>query len=265
MRYPNTMRYVILLLLAGLSLNLTGCGWLPKGDDETAGWSASRLYSTAKSEIKQGDYTKAIELLRKLEARYPFGRYAQQAQMEIAYAYYKDDEPESAIAAADRFIKLYPRHRNVDYLYYLKGLVNFYAGRDLLAKYLPIDPTQRDPGSTTQSFQDFSVLVEKFPNSRYARDAVQRMIFLRNNLGEYELHVADYYMRRGAWLAAANRAKYVIEQFQHTTAVPGALATMARAYRKLELNDLAEDALRVLRHNYPRHPALAELDAGGQG
>lgn len=259
------MRYVILLLLTGLALNLTGCGWLPKGEDETAGWSASRLYSTAKTEMVQGDYTKAVELLQKLEARYPFGKYAQQAQMEIAYAYYKDDEPESAIAAADRFIKLHPRHPNVDYLYYLKGLVHFYAGRDLLAKYLPIDPTQRDPGSTKQSFQDFAALAEKYPASRYTRDAIQRMIFLRNNLGEYELHVAKYYMRRGAYLAAANRAKYVIEQFQHTTAVPGALETMARAYRELQLNDLAEDALRVLRQNYPHHPALAEPGAGQQG
>lgn len=249
------MRITTLLLL--LTLLLTGgCSLLPDKIDETRDWSADRLYSEAKSALDEGDYENAIRFYELLEARFPFGRYAQQAQLEIIYAYYKYDESPSAVAAADRFIKLHPRHPNVDYAYYMKGLANFNMGRGLIERYLPRDESQRDPGAARQSFQDFSDLVLRFPDSKYAADARQRMLFLRNNLAQYELNVADYYMRRGAYVAAANRARYVVENYPRTPATPDALAMLARAYRAMDMDDLAADALRVLKLNYPEHPAL---------
>jgi outer membrane protein assembly factor BamD len=249
------MRITTLLLL--LTLLLTGgCSLLPDKIDETKDWSADRLYSEAKSALDEGDYQNAIRFYELLEARFPFGRYAQQAQLEIIYAYYKYDESASAVAAADRFIKLHPRHPNVDYAYYMKGLANFNMGRGLIERYLPRDESQRDPGAARQSFQDFSDLVLRFPDSKYAADARQRMLFLRNNLAQYELNVADYYMRRGAYVAAANRARYAVENYSRTPATPDALAMLARAYRAMDMDDLAADALRVLKLNYPEHPAL---------
>jgi len=248
-------------LCSGILLVLltAGCGLLPEQIDETKDWSANKFYSEAKAALTEGDYETAIKHFETLQARYPYGRYAQQAQMEIVYAYYKYDEPESAIAAADRFIRLHPRHPHVDYVYYLKGLVNFERERGLIDRYLPQDPTQRDPGAARQSFLDFSELVRQFPDSKYAADAVQRMRYLRNNLAQYEVNVADYYMRRGAYVAAANRAKYVVENYPRTPANASALGIMAKAYKILKLEDLSDDALRVLKLNYPDHPAIAEV------
>lgn len=240
-------------LIIAASLILSGCSLIPKQIDITKNWSASKFYSEGKRALSEGDFEEAIKFYEKLEARFPFGKYAQQSQIEIAYAYYKFDEPESALIAADRFIKLHPRHPNVDYLYYLKGLVNFNAGKDLISRYIPQDPTQRDPGAARNSFDDFSVLVRKYPESKYAADARQRMLFLRNNLAEYEVHVARYYMKREAYLAASNRAKYVVENYQKTTAVPKALTIMAKAYQAIELDDLSKDAMRVLEKNYPNY------------
>jgi len=242
----------IVLILAGL---LGGCGLLPEQIDETKDWSAQRLYSEAKEAMNDADWEKAIDLFEKLEARYPFGRYAQQALLESAYAYYKFDEPESATAAVDRFLKTYPRHPHTDYAYYLRGLVNFNRGDTLVDRFLPRDPAERDAGAARQAFFDFGELVKQFPDSRYAQDAGQRMVFLRGNLARYEMHVADYYMRRGAYVAAANRAKQVIESYQGTPAVPEALEVLVRAYRKLGLEDLAADAERVLQLNYPERAA----------
>jgi len=238
-----------------LSLALSGCSLVPEQIDVTENWSASKFYAEAKRALGDGDFETAIKYFEQLESRFPFGKYAQQAQVEIAYAYYKYDEPESALIAADRFIKLHPRHPNVDYLYYLKGLVNFNAGKDLISKYLPQDPTQRDPGTARASFDDFGTLIRKYPDSKYAEDARQRMLFLRNNIAEYEIHVANYYMKRQAYIAASNRAKYVVENFQKTTAVPKALLVMVNAYNAMGLNDLANDANRVLQKNYPGYRA----------
>ena len=255
------MRITGLLLLLSLLGATSGCSLIPDQIDTTENWSASKFYSEAKKSLSEGDFEEAIKYYELLESRFPFGKYAQQAQVEIAYAYYKYDEPESALAAADRFIKLHPRHPHVDYLYYLKGLVNFNAGKDLISKYVPQDPTQRDPGAARASFEDFSILVRKYPNSKYSTDARQRMLFLRNNLAEYEIHVANYYMRRDAYIAAANRAKYVVENYQKTTAIPKALSIMARAYKLMGLQDLSDDTVRVLKLNFPNHPDLAVIQA----
>jgi len=245
---------LILLFLSG------GCSLLPEQVDKTKDWSASQLYTAAKESLDDKDYKEAIEYFEKLEARYPFGTYAQQAELEIAYAYYKYDEPDSAISAAQRFIKMNPRHPNVDYAWYIMGLTNYNRGKTLIDKVLPQDPSQRDNTIMHQAYDDFYQLVKRYPNSKYAPDSRQRLIYLRNNMAFYEMHVADYYMRRGAYIAAANRAEYVIENYERTTAVPDALVIMVRAYRKLGMDELADDALRVLRLNYPDNhdiPALS--------
>lgn len=251
----------IKLFLAGLLLLAAGCSLLPEQIDKTKDWPANRLYSEAKSAANDGDYALAIKYYESLQARYPFGRYAQQAQLELIYVYYKDSEPASAVAAADRFIKLHPRHPFVDYAYYLKGLANFNQSKGLWERYLPQDPTQRDPGAARQSFQDFSELVKRFPDSKYTQDATQRMAYLRNNLAQYEVNVARYYMQREAYVAAANRAKYVVENYPRTPAVPDALGVMAKAYKIMGIDDLSADALRVLELNQPDHPDIAAVKA----
>jgi len=248
------------ILLFVLILAVSGCSWFKDQVDETSDWSANQLYSEAKEKLSEKNYEKAIEYLEILQARYPFGRYAQQAELEIAYAYYKFEEPDLAIAAADRFIKIYPRHPNVDYAWYLKGLTNYNRGKSIVGKYLPQDPSERDTFTMRAAYDDFSQLVKLYPNSPYAIDASQRMIHLRNNMALYEIHVADYYMRRKAYVAAASRGEYVIENYQRTPAVPDALVVMARAYRILGVEDLENDAIRVLRLNYPDMQELAWLE-----
>lgn len=248
---PNLPKFYFHAALLALLLALSsGCAYLPTEEDPTKDWSASKLYTEAKSALNGGDYQQAIQYFEKLEARYPFGQYAQQAQLEIAYAYYQYEEPDSAISAANRFIKLHPRHPHVDYAYYLKGLANFDRGQSIVDRLLPRDPTKRDPGSARQAFFDLSELVNKFPNSIYAADSLQRMTFLRNNLAYYELHVAEYYFQRGAFVAVVNRAQYIITHFQGATAMPQALTIMAKAYDKLGMNDLAEATRLVYQQNY---------------
>ena len=249
--------FTLLTLLAVL----TACGLLPEEEDKTKGWSAQKLYAEASQALASGSYADAIKYYEKLEARYPFGRYAMQAQLDVAYAYYKDEEPDQAIAAADRFIKLYPNSPATPYAYYLKGIVNFNQGIGLLERYLPTDPSQRDAGAAVEAYKNFEELVRKFPDSEYAKDARQRMIYLRNNLARYEVHVARYYYNRGAYVAAVNRAKYVLETYARTPATADALSIMTQAYVKMGMPQLAADSLRVLERNYPQSPELPRLNA----
>lgn len=235
-----------------LALLLHGCSLLPQDEDETLGWSAQKLFTSANYAMEQGDFEEAIKYFEALEARYPFGVQAMQSQLNIAYAYYKYDEPDSAVAAADRFLKLYPNHPAAAYAMYLKGLANFERGKGLFDRLLPVDPSQRDPGAARDSFRDFAELVRRFPDSEYAADAMRRMLFLRNNLARHEIHVANYYMKRGAYLAAANRAVYVVENYQRTPSVRDALLLMVDAYDRLGLAALSADAQRVLALNEER-------------
>lgn len=251
------------ILALSLAIALAGCSG--EKEDITEGWSAEKLYSEAKGALEADDYETAIDYYEKLESRFPFGPYAQQGQLEIAYAYYKYDEPASAIAAADRFLKLHPQNPNVDYAQYLKGLTNFNEGKGFMDRYLPYDAAERDTASARDAFNDFSELVSKYPDSKYAEDAQQRMLHLRNNLAKHEVYVADFYMRREAFVAAANRAKYVVENFQRTPAVEEALVIMAKAYKILKLDDLSRDALRVLKLNFPNNPGIKEIEALAQG
>jgi len=251
-------------IILSLALWLTSCSWLKSQEDVTKDWSASKIYAEAAQELDSGNYQTAVEYYEKLEARYPFGRYAMQSQLDVAYAYYKAEEPEQALAAADRFIKLYPENPYVDYAYYLKGIINYNRSVGFLDRYIPTDPSQRDPGSALDSFQDFGELVRRFPDSKYAPDARQRMVFLRNNLAKNEVHVARYYMKRGAYVAAANRASYVIQRFQRTSAVEDALEVMIDAYTRLGEKKLAADAERVLTLNRQQNRFISDEPAPGE-
>ena len=237
--------------LLAVTLTLGGCGLLPEVQDETAGWSAQKLYAEAKDNLNSGNYERAVKLFETLEARYPFGRYAQQAQLEVAYAYYKDNEPISAIAACDRFIKLHPNHPNVDYAYYLKGLANFNDDLGFLGKLVDQDLSERDPRAARDAFLAFKELVTRFPDSKYAEDSSARMKYLVNALASNEVHVAKYYVKRHAWVAAANRAKEVLRTYPEAPALEEALAIMVLAYDELGLVDLRDDAQRVLKLNFP--------------
>jgi outer membrane protein assembly factor BamD len=239
-------------LLAILALTLfAGCGLLPDQIDETAGWSANKLYAEAKTAMGEGAYDKAVKYFEKLEARYPYGRYAQQSQLEVAYAYYKQEEKASAIAACDRFIRLHPNHPNVDYAYYLKGLVNFNEDLGLLGHVSMQDLTERDPKAAAESFAAFKALVNKFPESKYAQDSTQRMAYLVNALASHEVHVAQYYMRRGAYVAAANRAQAALKTYPDAPANEEALFILIKAYDALDMADLRDDAERVMKKNFP--------------
>ena len=240
---------IVILVLLGNTL--TACSSTPDDEEEFKTWPAEKLYKEAKREIKDGDYELAIEYLETLEARYPFGKLADQAQLETIYAYYKFEEYDSAIAAADRFIKLHPSHPNVDYAYYLRGLAAFHKKDSPFDVIAPQDPAERDPSSTRNSFNYFAELVRKFPKSKYVPDAIERMKFQRNTLAKHELIIANYYLKRGAYVAAVNRAKYVVENYPRTPAVPEALLLLSEAYNQLNMQDLANDAKRVLEHNYP--------------
>ena len=240
---------------------VTSCSSSPDDKDETAEWTAENFYKEAKSALDGGDYETAVKYFEKLETRFPFGRYAQQAQLETAYAYYKSRELESSVAAADRFIKLHPTHRNVDYAYYLKGLATFQDGPSNLEKIAGKNPTHMDTGLAKRSYDFFAELLKKFPDSKYTSDARQRMVFTLNLLARHEYDSAQYYLQRGVYVAAANRAKYVVEHYPRTATVADALGLMARAYHELKMDDLARDSLRILELNYPQDPQLGKLKA----
>lgn len=239
-----------LVVFVFLTLSLSACAFFHNPEDNPEKWSAEKYYSEAKRALNSGDFKLAVERFEGLISHHPFGPYAQQAQLDIAYAYYKYDEPDSAIAAADQFIKLYPRNPRVDYAYYIKGLARF-PKPDFLEKRFSLDMAQRDPRTLRESFQSFLELTQRYPNSPYAADAVQRMIYLRNALARGEMYTANFYMQKGAYAAAANRAKYVVEHYDRTPSIPDALALMAKAYDRLGMPTLAADARRVLALNFP--------------
>jgi len=240
-----------------LALSLSGCGLFPEKIDETKDWSASKLYSEARDELSAGNYEKAIQYFEKLEARYPFGTFAQQAQMEVAYAHYRQGDQAQALAAVERFIKLHPNHPNVDYMYYLRGLVNFNDKLGFLNFLSKQDPSERDPKAARDAFESFKQLAERFPNSIYAKDAIARMKYLVNAMAQYEVHVATYNFRRGVSVAAANRAQIAVNEYREAPAIEEALFVMLKSYDALGLPELRDDAERVLRTNFPNSAFLA--------
>lgn len=234
-----------------LAFSVSACGWLPEKIDETQGWSASKLYSEARDELAAGNYERAISHFEKLESRYPFGTYAQQAQMEIAYAHYRQGDAPQALAAVERFIKLHPNHPNVDYMYYLRGLINFNDRASFFSFLSKQDLSERDSKATREAFEAFRQLAERFPNSTYTPDAIARMKYLVNAMAQHEVHVANYYYRRGAYLAAANRAQIAVTEYREAPAIEEALFIMVRAYDALGMKELRDDAERVLRQTFP--------------
>jgi outer membrane protein assembly factor BamD len=247
------MQKTLLKIVAlAIALSLSACS-IFQGEpiDETKSWSASKLYAEAHDELSMGNYDKSIEYFGKLESRYPFGVYAQQAQMEIAYAHYRQGEQPEALAATERFIKLHPNHPNVDYMYYLRGLINFNDKVSLFNFLSKQDLSERDPKAARDAFDSFKQLVDRFPNSKYAKDATERLNYLVNAMARHEVHVARYYYRRGAYVAAASRAQTAIQDYPEAPAIEEALYIMVRAYDALGMTQLRDDAERVFKKNFP--------------
>lgn len=246
------------VLLILVSLLLTAC-WPFGGNkhaDNERNTTEQTLYRSAQSSLRGANYDDAIKKLQKLEARFPFGRYAEQAQLELIYANYMAFKMDAATSAADRFIRLHPQHPNVDYAYYMKGLTAFNENRGLLDRFSIADIYDRDPTSSRTAFADFSELIQRFPSSQYAPDARQRMIYLRNLLAHYEVNVARFYMRRGAYVAAANRARNVVEHYAQSQSTADALAILVEANWRLGLPEAAHQALQVLVLNDPHYPGF---------
>jgi outer membrane protein assembly factor BamD len=237
---------IIVLTMATLLLALAGCSNKPK---EQLG-NADLLYERAKRALDNGNYRDATLYYEQLEARFPFTNAARQGQLDLMYAYYKNKEPEAAIDQADQFIRENPAHPRVDYAYYIKGLVHFERNPNFLERWFNADLSQRPPADALSSFQSFQTLIQRFPNSEYAEDARQRMIFLRNRLAAYEVYVAEYYLSRGAYVGALNRARYAVEHYDGAPQIRRALEIMIEAYRLLDMPQLAADTEAILRENF---------------
>ncbi|RYY76743.1 MAG: outer membrane protein assembly factor BamD [Gammaproteobacteria bacterium] len=242
------------IVLIGSLIFLTACSSREEKEEKTV--SEADLYTAAEEQLEHEQWETAIKNLQKLEENFPFGAYAEQGQLELIYAYYSSNKPDEAIATANRFIRLHPQHRNVDYAYYMMGLSSFTKDKGMFERVMPADLTKRDPGAARESLANFSQLLSRYPDSTYAADAKKRMLYLRNVLARYEIHVANYYFKRQAYVAAVSRGRYVLENYPYAPAIPDALAVMVQGYHFLGMQDRANEALGVLRTNYPDFPAL---------
>jgi outer membrane protein assembly factor BamD len=242
------------LLLAGA---LAGCSYFGSKEDERKNWTAEQYYQAAKEELDHHNWDAAAKLYEALESKFPYGRFAQQAQLEAAYAYFKSGETAQSIAAADKFMKLHPNSPNVDYAMYVKGLANFKEDLGFLAKIVKQDLADRDPKSARESFEVFKELIARFPNSRYADDSRERLAYLIEALARHEVNVARYYLLRGAYLAAANRAQDLIVHYPGSPSRKEALDIMVEAYDRMGMKELRDDTKRVLAMNYPTDPLIA--------
>jgi outer membrane protein assembly factor BamD len=214
------------------------------------------LYAAANTSMNTGNYARATRFYTRLIARFPFGRYTEQAELELAYSQYRNNDYEEALSTTNRFIRTYPTHPRVDYAHYLRGLINFDREVGLLERYIQSDATRRDLGFARQSFQDFGELLQRFPESPYAADARQRMVHLRNELAQAELNIAQFYFRREAFIAAQSRAQYIVENYQQTPQIGDALAILTESYRRIGEDALSEQTRQVLQMNFPDHPYL---------
>ncbi|AZS52007.1 outer membrane protein assembly factor BamD [Entomomonas moraniae] len=242
------------LLVISLLILISACSNSTKVDENL---SEVELYQQAQKDLNGKNYSAAIAKLKALDSRYPFGRYTEQAQLELIYAYYKISDTEAVRDTANRFIRLNPDQPNVDYAYYMRGLAAFDQDQSFLARFIPLDMTTRDPGAARVSYNDFAQLTRFYPNSAYAPDAKIRMVYLRNLLAAYEAHVGVYYLERQAYIAAARRGTYIVEHFDGTPSTANGLAIMVEAYQRMGMTDLANSSLEVLKLNYPKYPAIA--------
>jgi outer membrane protein assembly factor BamD len=243
-------KHILVLSMLALALSVSGCR---KDKDFQGEISAEDLYAQATKSLNSNNWGRAIGAYKALQTRYPFGRYTEQSMLDLSYAYFKVGEPENSLSTLDRFIRTYPAHPNVDYAYYLKGLVNYSQNIGFLEKMMPSRVRDRDQSMARDAFLDFSELVRRYPDSRYVPDARQRMIFLRNNLAAYEIIVAEFYLQRKAYIAAANRARYALETYPSTPQSAEALVILHKAYTELALPGLADGSMTVLALNYPDH------------
>jgi len=257
-RFSAVFRFLLIISLAmGLSSCKTVGKWFGHGKEEkTESLPVEQMYSEAKKAMDNQNYPKAQTFYSRLTSRFPFGEYSEQAQLELAYVQYKQGKPEDASSTIERFIRTYPTHKNIDYAYYLKAVIHFEQRNAIFARITRLDMSSRDLGAPTKSFNDFNEVVRRFPNSVYASDSAKRMIYLRNMMARYELNVGLYYLRRGAYVAAANRGKYLIETYPQSQYQGDALALMAVSYNALGQKALADDARKVLQANQPDHPYL---------
>lgn len=239
---PAIALSIVLLLAAGCSV---------RGGVDPGRLDPARLYAEAQRSLDNGSFQAAVEMYEQLERRYPFSAEAQQAQLELIYAQYRSGNFEEAEAASDRFLQEQPRHPDMDYAHYLRGMINFDRGRGILDRWFSIDSARRNIANAERSYNSFQVLVTSYPESRYVPDARQRMVHLRNVMARHEVHVANYYMDLGAWVAAAGRARAVVEQYDETPSVVDALVILHNAYRELDMPEAADDVARVLAANYP--------------
>ncbi len=246
------MRRILTVFIALAVGLLAGCGiFSGKEVDETRGWTAQKLYAEARQELSDRNWENAIKHYERIESRYPFGRFAQQAQIEVAYAHWKNEDIASALASIDRFVKLHPNHPSADYMYYLRGLINFNDDLGLMGFFSGQDLSERDPKAAAEAFSAFKELVTRFPQSKYAPDAIQRMNYLVNALASHELHVARYYMKRKAYVAAANRTQYALKTYPGAPANEEGLVIMVKAYDAMGMVALRDDAERVMKKNFP--------------
>lgn len=264
MSQPVGRRALIVLATASLAL-LTACASSPERQQaRLARISPDGLYDQGKRSLNNGDFGQAIRVYEALAARYPFTNQARQARLDLIYAYYRAGEKESATDAADTFIRENPTHPRIDYAWYLKGLIDFAQVPNVVERWLRVDYSQRAPTTARRSFDSLRIVVERFPTSAYAADARQRMIYLRNRLADYEMQVANYYIRRGAWVSAAQRARQTIEQYDGAPAVKQALRVLVHSYRELGYNELADNAEKVFTENYPGEALQDTARKGGR-
>ncbi|MEO8460575.1 MAG: outer membrane protein assembly factor BamD [Dokdonella sp.] len=255
MRASNYSRATLRALLLLLIVALAGCSLFGKKKaDPVETLPVGDLYQKGVDQLDNGSYTNAGKTFQRLIGRFPFGPYTEQSQLNLAYAQYKDNKPDDAYSTVNRFIKTYPTHKHVDYAYYLRGLINFDREVDFLSRFVGLDPTKRDQAFARQSFDDFSDLVKRYPQSRFVPDARQRLIYLRDGMSQADLAIAIFYLRQGAYVAASNRAKDILQTYPQSPQVGDALAVMVESYRKLGQDKLADDTERVLKLNYPNHP-----------
>ncbi|UYG03277.1 outer membrane protein assembly factor BamD [Halomonas sp. LR3S48] len=253
---PIATRLIALLLAATLVTGCAGRSDTEEEQDEFEGVAEQQLYDEARDALDGGRYTTAISRLEAIDTRYPFGRHAEQAQLELIYAYYETSDWEATRAAASRFIRLHPTHPQADYALYMRGLASWQAGRFSLERLRLIDISKRDLGASRDAYTDFRELVSRYPDSEYAPDAEQRIVYLRNVLARHELHVADFYLRKGAYLAAVERGRWVVENYPEAEATRDALAVMVEGYLGLDMRDRAREVLQVLIENDPNNDRL---------
>jgi outer membrane protein assembly factor BamD len=257
-RRPAPLKFALILPLL---LALGACSLFHHGSRETLNtMTVEQLYQRAHSLSEDHNWGNAQTVYQKLIARFPYGAYNEQSQIELAYAQYKDNKPEDAYSTINEFIKTFPTQQNIAYAYYLRGLINFDRTGSGVQKLAKVSPSRFDQGYALQSFDDFNTLISRFPDSRYAADARQRMVYLRNQLAQGELNVAEFYLQRKAYVAAADRAKYIVSHYQRAPEVADALAVMAKSYHKLGQQQLSDQTAQVLKLNYPNHPYLSHPD-----